>query len=212
MLLLLRPTSILLRPTCCLTANVTITRAFHNYPSLRQTEQPKIQSNTTKSHTLKEPEIKILKSGSSKQPNPTVTKIIDKLPKSLQKYGHRLVNSPVSHITSFLILHELSAVIPFLGLWFIFHEFHFLPADIPSWVIIKGTKFAEAVLGDTINDFSLADRTKLIIEGATAYGIVKALFPLRVIGSVFLTPWFARVLVEPVFNLFRRVLGINKKS
>lgn len=66
-------------------------------------------------------------------------KIIDTLPKSLQRYGHRLINAPLSHIISFLTLHELSAIIPFIGLWCFFHNYGFLPTDVPTWVLEKGS-------------------------------------------------------------------------
>lgn len=55
-------------------------------------------------------------------------------------------------------------------------------------------------LGDTVADLSIQERTRLIIEGATAYGIVKATFPVRVVWSIFMTPWFSRVFVEPGMN------------
>ena len=39
---------------------------------------------------------------------------------------------------------------------------------------------------------------RLVIEFATAYAITKALLPLRLIGSVWATPWFAMVVVVPI--------------
>lgn len=42
--------------------------------------------------------------------------------------------------------------------------------------------------------------TRIVLEVATAYAITKALLPLRIIGSVWATPWFAR-----------RVLGALKR-
>ncbi|KAH3678437.1 hypothetical protein WICMUC_001454 [Wickerhamomyces mucosus] len=201
---LLRPQSLyLLNPTYSLRQLTTTIPRFNDTDKKSEAKLTKKQVEV-----LSDPQLAI---PANPKTNPKIGKIISKLPKSLQKYGHRLINAPISHITSFLILHELTAVVPFLGLWYFFHHFQFLPADIPSWIIIKGTKFAESVLGDTINDWSIADRTRIIIEGATAYGIVKATFPLRVIFSLFMTPWFARVLVNPIFNLFRKILGIKKK-
>jgi hypothetical protein len=40
---------------------------------------------------------------------------------------------------------------------------------------------------------------------ATAYAITKALFPLRLILSVWTTPWFARISVIPFTNVVRRI-------
>ena len=40
---------------------------------------------------------------------------------------------------------------------------------------------------------------------ATAYAITKALLPLRLILSVWATPWFARISVIPFTNIVRRI-------
>ncbi|CCH41031.1 hypothetical protein BN7_568 [Wickerhamomyces ciferrii] len=72
--------------------------------------------------------------------------IIKRLPKSMKKYGKRFVNAPVSHLTAFVILHEFTAVAPFLGLWYAFHSFGFLPADIPSWILVKGSGVIETIV------------------------------------------------------------------
>lgn len=50
-----------------------------------------------------------------------------RLPKFLHKYTNALANAPLSHITSFLVLHELTAVIPLFGLAGYFHYTHWLP-------------------------------------------------------------------------------------
>jgi hypothetical protein len=50
-----------------------------------------------------------------------------RLPKFLHKYTNALGNAPVTHITSFLILHELTAIIPLFGLAGYFHYTHWLP-------------------------------------------------------------------------------------
>jgi hypothetical protein len=47
--------------------------------------------------------------------------------------------------------------------------------------------------------------TKVIVEVATAYAITKALLPLRLVFSVWATPWFARVWVV---GLGRRIQGV----
>lgn len=70
-----------------------------------------------------------------------------KLPKSLLKYSSRFVNAPVSHITSFLVVHELTAVVPLFSLWYCFHKFDFLPAvDLPSWLLLKSTGVIERMV------------------------------------------------------------------
>lgn len=50
-----------------------------------------------------------------------------RLPRFLHKYTRALGNAPLTHITSFLILHELTAIIPLFGLAGYFHYTHWLP-------------------------------------------------------------------------------------
>ena len=47
----------------------------------------------------------------------------------MQKYTPRLRNAPVSHVVAFLILHEITAVVPLLGLFGLFHYTNFVPLD-----------------------------------------------------------------------------------
>ncbi|KAF1942301.1 hypothetical protein EJ02DRAFT_402620 [Clathrospora elynae] len=65
------------------------------------------------------------------KPRPTPQSRIERfnrrLPTSLHKYTNALANAPVTHITSFLILHELTAIIPLFGLAGYFHYTHWLP-------------------------------------------------------------------------------------
>jgi hypothetical protein len=46
----------------------------------------------------------------------------------MRKNTSALANAPLSHITSFLILHELTAIIPLFGLAGYFHYTHWLPS------------------------------------------------------------------------------------
>jgi hypothetical protein len=52
----------------------------------------------------------------------------------------------------------------------------------------------------------------VVLEVATAWAVVKALLPLRIVGCVWATPWFARVGVVPVLGFVRRVVGRSKVS
>lgn len=46
-----------------------------------------------------------------------------------------------------------------------------------------------------------------MVELATAYAITKALLPLRLVLSVWATPWFARWTVLPFMGFVKRVFG-----
>ncbi|CAO2647062.1 Nn.00g079840.m01.CDS01 [Neocucurbitaria sp. VM-36] len=65
------------------------------------------------------------------KPPPTSQSRIERfnrrLPEFLHKYTNALANAPLSHITSFLLLHELTAIIPLFGLAGYFHYTHWLP-------------------------------------------------------------------------------------
>ena len=47
---------------------------------------------------------------------------------------------------------------------------------------------------------------------ATAYAVTKALLPLRLILSVWGTPWFARFTTVPVFGRVRRLFSRKKTT
>lgn len=48
-------------------------------------------------------------------------RILSRLPRSMQGYAGRLRSAPLSHVVAFLVLHELTAVVPLLGLFGLFH-------------------------------------------------------------------------------------------
>lgn len=50
-----------------------------------------------------------------------------RLPPYLQKYTTGLRDAPVSHIVSFLILHEITAIVPLVGLFGLFHYTDYVP-------------------------------------------------------------------------------------
>lgn len=50
-------------------------------------------------------------------------RILSRLPPSLQKYTTRLRGAPVSHVVAFLLLHEITAVVPLLALFGLFHYY-----------------------------------------------------------------------------------------
>ena len=51
---------------------------------------------------------------------------------------------------------------------------------------------------------------RVVLEVATAWAVVKALLPVRIMASVWATPWFARVAVIPIMGLARRFAGRSK--
>ncbi|KAK3658777.1 hypothetical protein LTR56_001648 [Elasticomyces elasticus] len=150
-----------------------------------------------------------------------VARIEARLPKFLHRYTTPLRNAPVSHISAFLILHELTAIVPLLGLAALFHYTNYLPPLISEgkWVAEGTEKFGRYLRRK--GWISQADENKaegrsgkwfgrgeggvrIVVELATAYAITKALLPVRLVLSVWGTPWFARWTVLPVSNMMKR--------
>ncbi len=55
-------------------------------------------------------------------------------------------------------------------------------------------------------------RSGVVYRLATAYAITKAILPIRLVFSVWATPWFARMSVIPVTNVFKRVFRRKPKT
>ena len=154
-----------------------------------------------------------------------IDRITSKLPRRLQKYTNGLRNAPVPHIVSFLILHEITAIVPLFALFGLFHYTDYVPVSYMSehfggyvqeglarfekyfkrkgWFGFSKDEAAPAnVPGeeqpkDAMDRWKSGDdRYKFVVEIALAYAITKALLPIRIIGSVWATPWFARGLMR----------------
>ena len=132
--------------------------------------------------------------------------IIKKLPPFLHPYFANFLNFPVSHLTSFLVLHELTAVVPLFGLWSLFTHLDWPAAStitelLPPALVQSGEKYIDAMA--TRNSWTdLAGDN--ILRGALAYAVVKVLMPVRALLSVLATPWFAERVVIPVTRLLNR--------
>ncbi|KAL6849244.1 hypothetical protein ACO1O0_008777 [Amphichorda felina] len=170
----------------------------------------------------------------SSQPSPKtsrIDRITSKLPRWLQKYTTGLRNAPLSHVVSFLILHEITAIVPLFGLFGVFHYTDYVPV---SWMTEHFGRYVErgvarferyfarkGMFGFSSEDLdsdasSTSARTgsreqtdeavtrfrsgdekyRLLMEVALAYAVAKALLPVRIIISVWATPWFAGGLMK----------------
>lgn len=146
----------------------------------------------------------------------------DRLPSLLRAYTTPLLGAPVTHITSFLILHEVTAILPLFGLVGAFHYSSWMPElgaggaegafeegiqRFGRWLRRKGwvdegdvgTVDAATVTGQS-EEMMQTERkgARLVVEFATAYAITKALLPVRLAASVWATPWFAKSILGPL--------------
>lgn len=155
----------------------------------------------------------------------------DRLPRFLRAYTTPLLGAPVTHVTSFLILHEITAIVPLFGLVASFHYGAWMPdlsagtgennpfdegaARFGRWLRKKGWVDESDVNIVAEHEVSSLKRSRaeehsgirLVLEFATAYTITKALLPVRIVASAWATPWFARTVLTPANNVAKKLLG-----
>ena len=79
----------------------------------------------------------------AQSPSSTYTRLVARTPRFLRPTLAALHNAPVTHITAFLILHEITAVVPLFGLAGAFHYYNWLPPYFAegAWVVAGVEKF-----------------------------------------------------------------------
>ncbi|TKA38269.1 hypothetical protein B0A54_09209 [Friedmanniomyces endolithicus] len=150
-----------------------------------------------------------------------IARLEARLPRFLHRFTVPLRNAPVSHITAFLVLHELTAIVPLFGLAALFHYSNWLPPFISEgrWVTEGTERFGryfrrkgwiseaegDEVIGGGGQWWGTGEGgVRIVVEFATAYAITKALLPLRLVLSAWATPWFARWTVLPVTGVMKK--------
>ncbi|GAV55030.1 hypothetical protein ZYGR_0AS03530 [Zygosaccharomyces rouxii] len=134
------------------------------------------------------------------------SRILSKLNRNprFASYFDRLSDAGVtSTVTSFLILHEFTAIVPLFGLWYIFYQLD-LPEqyELPLYfrdLLNRCGDAMERLVGD--NYSKDLDHNRLILAGAISYSIVKLLYPVRVFLSLWGAPYIGRWILSP----FRRI-------
>ncbi|KAE8553275.1 hypothetical protein EYB25_004657 [Talaromyces marneffei] len=161
-------------------------------------------------------------------------KFNNRLPSFLRGYTTPLISAPTTHITSFLVLHEITAVVPLFGLFAVFHYSGWTPLlsagddnsfnetiqRFGKWMTKKGWVGSEDVEvakkvsstattltedGDNTQVLTQQKGAQLVLQFAAAYVTTKALLPLRIVTCAWATPWFARVLLVPIGRGVRRI-------
>lgn len=147
-------------------------------------------------------------------------------PKSLRPYISALRNQPVSHISAFLILHELTALASIAGIAYYFHFTQWLPPGVTDWKWVtegvekygnyfrrkgwlEGKLQGEAgvrLVLEYVYDGQSELMARVLTEDrvATAYAVTKLLMPARLAVSLWATPAFAKLFINPITRLFRR--------
>ncbi|KAM9900878.1 hypothetical protein OXX69_005741 [Metschnikowia pulcherrima] len=135
--------------------------------------------------------------------------ILKRIPRFLRPYTTQFITAPVSHVTAFVILHEITAIVPLIGIWYTLHQYHdtlmVSALDLPSWALEKGTRIIDKAMQDyDFGSYSISEKIRFIKEGAYAYVIVKSLFPVRLAFSILGMPWFAKWFVLPFTKMFKK--------
>ncbi|KAL2266446.1 hypothetical protein VTJ83DRAFT_5798 [Remersonia thermophila] len=172
-------------------------------------------------------------------------RLLSRLPPFLQRYASRLRGAPATHVAAFLLLHELTAVVPLFGL---FGALHYWfggggsgtgaegERNLVSWMLEhcggyvsdgaarferwfkrkgwfgfgeeagaeregeRGAGKADAAGGDgaegVLQRWERDAKYRVVVEMGLAYAITKVLLPVRIVASLWATPWFAGVLVR----------------
>ncbi|CAI2164113.1 5463_t:CDS:2 [Funneliformis geosporum] len=125
--------------------------------------------------------------------------------KGWRKYAAQFRSKPGSYITSFAILHELTAIIP-IPLVYIFLSATGIQIPFPQQILDEGNKFInKAVIYYGYPPFK--NGSKIALNAATSYAVVKAIMPLRIAACVWMTPWTAERIIGPIMGTFKRIVG-----
>lgn len=161
----------------------------------------------------------------------------NRLPSSLRRITTPILSAPLPHATSFLILHEITAVVPLFALVGVFHWSGWLPfvghrkpqssdSVEDDNTIIESTGRLDEAIEEGTKRFGRWLRKKgwvsdgedgygggrLVLEFATAYAVTKMLLPVRIMFSVWATPWFSRRCFEPAVRWTARIEeGIRRR-
>ncbi|KAF4586025.1 mitochondrial seryl-tRNA synthetase [Ophiocordyceps camponoti-floridani] len=163
-----------------------------------------------------------------------IDKLTSKLPPRWQKYATRLRTAPASHIAAFVVLHEVTAIVPLLALFALFHNTAIVPVD---WVAARFASYTdegvarleryfrrerlfgfqpeslEEVHGPGHEHMEQAmqrrddgDRSYgILVDVALAYAVTKVLLPVRILASLLATPWLARIMTSIGNSLSRKL-------
>ncbi|ORX59623.1 hypothetical protein DM01DRAFT_1333087 [Hesseltinella vesiculosa] len=118
-----------------------------------------------------------------------------------KKYVHQFKDKPASYITSFAILHELTAIAPFPFIYYAL-SWSDIKVPVPEQALTEGNKIINKVRGRYGYE-PLAQDDQTMVHLAVTYAIVKAMLPLRIGVSVAMTPFVAEKWIGPVAATFR---------
>ncbi|PVU94201.1 hypothetical protein BB561_002756 [Smittium simulii] len=144
---------------------------------------------------------------SSKQEDPPAVVEVSKWKRNWDWYKQRFRAHPGSHLSSFLILHEVTAIVPIFGVYYILKALE-LKFPIPDSLLSEANKRISR-LRSMMGFEPLEAQDLTMVYLVASYALVKAVLPLRLAACFALTPFFSRTVVEPILlvtkNLVKRI-------
>ncbi|RDW84769.1 hypothetical protein BP6252_02359 [Coleophoma cylindrospora] len=136
-----------------------------------------------------------------------LNKILAAVPKPLRKYTDPLRDAPKTTILTFLVLHEITAIVPLFGFAGLFHYTEWIPSSFADGTYVdkfaryfrrkKWFGFTDEQQEDAQVHMEMQNGQqvwmgeagrRILIEVAAAYALTKVLLPVRILGCVWATP------------------------
>ncbi|CDH60259.1 hypothetical protein RO3G_13651 [Lichtheimia corymbifera JMRC:FSU:9682] len=131
--------------------------------------------------------------------------------KGWRKYAHQFRDKPASYMTTFALLHEITAIVPLPIVYYTLDYSGWHIPLVPQEAIAEGNRIMSK-LRTRYGYEPLAPDSRIMVNLATSYAVVKAMMPLRIAASVALTPFFAERMVGPLLGSFRRLFRFKKST
>ncbi|KAI8370589.1 uncharacterized protein BYT42DRAFT_548830 [Radiomyces spectabilis] len=130
--------------------------------------------------------------------------------KGWRRYKEAFKDKPASYTTTFLVLHELTAIVPFPIIYYgIKASGYTIP--VPQDVVAEGNRFINKVrVRYGYDPLDLNNPT--MVNLTATYAIVKLLMPARIAASAFLTPTVVERLVAPIVRTMTTAVKAFRKK
>ncbi|KAG2237774.1 hypothetical protein BDF21DRAFT_462068 [Thamnidium elegans] len=126
-----------------------------------------------------------------------------------RKYVQQFKSKPGSYMTSFAILHELTAVAPFPFIYLALDNSS-LKMPFPENIVSEGNKFINKARV-YYKYPPLESDNRVMVNLVTTYCIVKALLPLRIAASAAMTPFMAERVIGPTVAFIHKAIKPKTK-
>ncbi|OMH86376.1 hypothetical protein AX774_g62 [Zancudomyces culisetae] len=131
---------------------------------------------------------------------------------TFEYYKSQFKSKPGSHLVSFLLLHELTAILPIFLIYYYLkltdYQFDFLfnfsSSQLSEYVVESCNRFFNKLRG-YFGFGELPSNDLTMVRLVASYAIVKTLLPLRLAACVLLTPFFSKFFIDPITSVFRRI-------